>query len=87
MRAGRTSRPQQPAHGAPGAVGAALDARWRQAALDNGVCSYTLARELQLTVTAASTFSVRFKETETQRSAQCTPATDCITSFDMIWRR
>jgi len=50
-------------------------------------CSYTLTRESQLTLTAASTFTVKFKETQSMKGAGCNPKTDCTTSFDMVWKR
>lgn len=53
----------------------------------NGACAYTLSRESQVTVTAASTFTVKFKETQTMKGASCNPKTDCTTTFDMIWKR
>ena len=53
----------------------------------NAGCSYTLTRESQLTLTAASTFTVKFKETQSMKGAGCNPKADCVTTFDMVWKR
>lgn len=52
-----------------------------------GACAYTLQRESQVTVTAASTFTVKFTETQTMKGAMCNPKTDCTSKFTMIWKR
>lgn len=48
-------------------------------------CQYQLNRSALVTQTKAGTLSIKFTEENAMKSAGCTPKTDCISTFDMVW--